>query len=203
MCKKTLLPLFTLLFIGLPAQAETSTLDGPSLSDQEGISLAVDGGVDVPLGSWSSNAAGLGLGIFIQAEQDATIDLVDKYTLRLGYIRRLSKAFNGGSVNMSHLPVLVGAKVKPSWSDFYFTLETGLSRNFASGNSTSSVIGYGNVDVDTSSSSFGLAAALGAGYKVKGLDIKAGFLLPDFALWGDSQNMQSFMISASHKFHTL
>ena len=99
--------------------------------------------------------------------------------------------------------MLVGAKVKPSWSDFYFTLETGLSRNFASGNSTSSVIGYGNVDVDTSSSSFGLAAALGAGYKVKGLDIKAGFLLPDFALWGDSQNMQSFMISASHKFHTL
>jgi hypothetical protein len=166
-------------------------------------SFVVDGVIDVPMGPWinTSTYAGTGMGFFLAAEESSkTINLM-QMTLRLGYMQRFRQTYREASIQIRHIPVLAGFKLGLLSPKFYFSGEMGLSMNFFDG-IEAAVGAYGGDEVNKMHSLIGWAAALGLGYQLEALDLRAGIFLPDMPLLGSSENKKSIMFRLGHKFHT-
>jgi hypothetical protein len=140
--------------------------------------IAVDGAVAVPTGTWS-DAAGIGIGALGRFEMPVAPQLA--FSVRAGLVYHTSKDQSGGiltgdtSVQMSELPLLAGVRYEFT-PGFYGAAELGFVVEMAS-------VSFGGMSA--SSSSTNLGSTVGVGYRAGKLDVRAGLFLPDLGHAGD------------------
>jgi hypothetical protein len=183
---KRLLPALAVLLFPLSALAQepppAPATPAPSTTAQM---IGADLVLAVPVGDFS-DGAGLGIGALVRYEHN----LIPKLNLtgRVGFVYHLSKDFgNGGKVNFSSIPVLVGAKYDLT-DAIYAAVELGLIHNAATAKA-------GNVSISSSENDLG--ATVGGGFRIGDIDLRLGLHILDLS---DASKSMALVVGAGYNF---